>query len=290
MRAAGKVYIVGAGPGDPELLTLKAARLIRAADIIVYDRLVAPEILALADPRAERIYVGKARSTHLVPQAEINALLVGLASAGKRVVRLKGGDPFVFGRGGEEAEALARAGVAFEVVPGVTAACGAAEYAGIPLTHRDFAHACVFAAGCLRDGAAGLDWAMLARPRQTIVIYMGLAALEEICRQLVAHGLHRDTPAALIESATTVRQRVITGTLANLPERVRAGAAKPPTLVIVGEVVRLHDQLAWFEPLPALGAEEIPGASTVDTQEKFAARVAGDAGSQMPISASLPCP
>lgn len=274
MLAAGKVYIVGAGPGDPELLTLKAARLIRDADIIVYDRLVAPEIVRLAHPRAERIYVGKARSTHLVPQAEINALLVGLAGAGKRVVRLKGGDPFVFGRGGEEAEALARAGVAFEVVPGVTAACGAAEYAGIPLTHRDFAHACVFAAGCLRDGAAGLDWATLARPKQTVVIYMGLAALEEICRQLVAHGLDRDTPAALVESATTANQRVIAGTLANLPELVRAAAAKPPTLVIIGEVVRLRERLAWFEPMPGFEAEEVRAAS----------------GSRAPIFASLPCP
>ncbi|OGA51340.1 MAG: uroporphyrinogen-III C-methyltransferase [Betaproteobacteria bacterium RIFCSPLOWO2_12_FULL_62_13] len=266
MRAAGEVYIVGAGPGDPELLTLKAARLIREADTIVHDRLVAPEILQLARPQAERIYVGKARSAHVVPQAEINALLIGLAAAGKRVVRLKGGDPFVFGRGAEEAEALAQAGIPFEVVPGVTAGCGAAAYAGIPLTHRDFAHACIFATGCLSAGNTDLDWAMLARPRQTVVIYMGLAALELICSRLVSHGLAPDTPAALVEKATTPSQRVITGTLASLPERVRSAAAKPPTLVIIGEVVKLRARLDWFRSLPGVVLGQVLAEAAADAR------------------------
>lgn len=252
MVRPGTVVIVGAGPGDPELLTLKALRRLREADAVVYDRLVSAEILAYATPGAERIYVGKARGLHSLGQDAINRLLIDLARAGRRVVRLKGGDPYVFGRGAEEAEALAAAGIDFEVVPGVTAACGAAAYAGIPLTHRDYAHACVFATGCLQDGAASLDWPMLARPGQTVVVYMGLAALEEVCRQLVAHGLAPQTPAALVEQATTARQRVIEGTLASLPRLARRAAPKPPTLIIVGEVVGLRSRLAAAQSADSL--------------------------------------
>lgn len=243
----GMVYIVGAGPGDPELLTLKAVRRLREADAVVHDRLVTPEVLAYASPRAERYYVGKARGEHPVPQEEINALLVRLARAGMRVVRLKGGDPHVFGRGGEEAETLVQAGIPFEVVPGVTAACGAAACAGIPLTHRDYAHACVFVTACLKDGSASLDWEMLARPRQTVVVYMGLAALEQVCAQLIAHGLAPGTPAALVERATTPHQQVIEGTLVTLAARVRRAAPEPPTLLVVGEVVRLRSKLCASE-------------------------------------------
>ncbi len=244
MTRPGKVVLVGAGPGDPELLTLKALKRLREADAVVYDRLVSPEVLEHAAPGAERIYVGKARGAQALGQDAINGLLVDLARAGKRVVRLKGGDPYIFGRGAEEAEALARAEIDFEVVPGLTAACGAAAYAGIPLTHRDYAHACVFATGCLQDGSANLDWPALARPNQTVVVYMGLAALEEVCRQLIAHGLPARTPAALVEQATRARQRVIEGTLASLPQRALRAAPKPPTLIIVGEVVRLRAKLA----------------------------------------------
>ncbi len=242
-RKAGIVHIVGAGPGDPELLTLKAVKRLREADAVVHDRLVSPEMLAHASPDAERFYVGKARGAHPVPQREINALLVRLARAGKRVVRLKGGDPHVFGRGGEEAEALAAAGIAFEVVPGVTAACGVAACAGIPLTHRDYAQACVFVTACLKDGSSNLDWEMLARPRQTVVVYMGLAALEQVCGQLAAHGLAPATPAALVERATTPGQRVIQSTLGTLAARARRAAPEPPTLLVVGEVVRLRAKL-----------------------------------------------
>ncbi|HSN31756.1 MAG TPA: uroporphyrinogen-III C-methyltransferase, partial [Ideonella sp.] len=182
---AGRVILVGAGPGDPELLTLRAARLLAQAEVVVYDHLVSPEVLELVAPDARRIYAGKQAGRHAMPQAEINALLVRLARSGVEVIRLKGGDPFVFGRGGEELEQLAAAGIAFEVVPGVTAGCGASTYAGIPLTHRDHAQACVFVTGRLKDGDCDLDWPALARPRQTIVIYMGLAALPRICERLV---------------------------------------------------------------------------------------------------------
>jgi uroporphyrin-III C-methyltransferase len=243
----GMVHIVGAGPGDPELLTLKAVRRLREADAVVHDRLVTPEVLAYASPRAERYYVGKARGEHPVPQQEINALLVRLAREGKRVVRLKGGDPHVFGRGGEEAETLVQAGIPFEVVPGVTAACGVAAYAGIPLTHRDYAQACVFVTACLKDGSSNLDWEMLARPRQTVVVYMGLAALEQVCAQLVAHGLPPGTPAALVERATTPHQHVFEGTLVTLAGHVRRAAPEPPTLLVVGEVVRMRTRLCASE-------------------------------------------
>ncbi|MBU6484276.1 MAG: uroporphyrinogen-III C-methyltransferase [Betaproteobacteria bacterium] len=240
----GVVALVGAGPGDPELLTLKALRLIERADAIVHDRLVAPEILALAPPRVLRIDVGKARNRHTLPQGEINAMLVRLARAANRVVRLKGGDPYIFGRGGEEAEALAAHGIPFEVVPGISAANGIAACAGIPLTHRDHAQSCMFVAGHLKDGRMELDWPALARAHQTLVVYMGLLGLPQLCRELVAHGLPGSTAAAVVERGTTPRQRVLVGTVETLPARVRAATLEPPTLIIVGEVVNLRDALA----------------------------------------------
>ncbi len=245
----GWVYLVGAGPGDPELLTLRAARLLGEADVVVYDHLVAPAIVDLASPAVERIYCGKRRNDHALPQGEINLLLVRLAAAGKRVVRLKGGDPYLFGRGGEEVETLAGHAVPFEVIPGVTAAAGVAAYAGIPLTHRQYAQACIFVTGHLQDGSMNLDWPGLARPRQTIVVYMGLPGLETLCRELVAHGLPADWPAAIVQHGTTTNQRTITGTLATLPTLAQAAKLRAPTLIIVGEVVKLKDKLGWFEPV-----------------------------------------
>lgn len=244
----GHVYLVGAGPGDPELLTLRGARLIEGADVVVYDNLVSPAIVDLAPPAAERIYVGKKASDHTLAQDEINSLLVKLAGEGKRVVRLKGGDPFIFGRGGEEMEVLVEAGITVEVVPGVTAAAGIAAYAGIPLTHRDHAQSVVFTTGFLKDGALDLDWEMLARPGQTLVIYMGISRLAEICDQLAAHGLPPTTPAGVIERGTTDAQRIATGTLATLAARVAEAGIRPPALTIVGDVVGLYPRLAWFHP------------------------------------------
>ncbi|MGE5169859.1 MAG: uroporphyrinogen-III C-methyltransferase [Rudaea sp.] len=243
----GSVALVGAGPGDPELLTLKAVRLIEAADAIVHDRLVSPSILELA-PRARKFYVGKARDRHALPQHEINALLVRLAGEGKRVVRLKGGDPFIFGRGGEELEALVASGVQCEVVPGISAANGIAAHAGIPLTHRDHAQTCVFVTGHLKDGTMDLDWDALARPRQTLVVYMGLAALPTLCAELVRHGLGPATPAAVVENGTTQRQRVVSGTLADLPERAMTARVASPTLIIVGGVVAFRERLRAYAP------------------------------------------
>lgn len=242
----GRVFLVGAGPGDPDLLTLRAARLLAQADVVVYDHLVGDGVLELVGAQAERIYVGKERSNHSMPQEQINALLVRHASQGRKVVRLKGGDPFVFGRGGEELQALAAEGIGFEVVPGITAACGVASYAGIPLTHRDHAQSCLFVTGHLKDGSCDLDWPALARPRQTVVIYMGLGGLSEICAQLMTHGHPPGMPAAVVQQGTMRAQRVVCATLADLPAQVAQAGLHSPCLIIVGEVVRLHDQLAWF--------------------------------------------
>jgi uroporphyrin-III C-methyltransferase/precorrin-2 dehydrogenase/sirohydrochlorin ferrochelatase len=243
----GEVYLVGAGPGNPELLTFAALRLMQQADVVLYDALVSPEIMDLCRRDAERIYVGKQRAHHSMRQEEINALLVKLAKEGRRVLRLKGGDPYVFGRGGEEIETLAASGVRFRVVPGITAACGVAAYAGIPLTHRDYAQSCVLVTGHLKDGTMNLDWHGLARPRQTVVVYMGLLGLQKLCEQLIEHGMPTDMPAAVVQQATLPQQRVVTGTLADLTERVEAAGLRPPTLVIVGDVVKLRDTLNWYE-------------------------------------------
>jgi uroporphyrin-III C-methyltransferase/precorrin-2 dehydrogenase/sirohydrochlorin ferrochelatase len=244
----GEVYLVGAGPGNPDLLTFAAMRLMQQADVVLYDNLVSPAILELTRRDAERIYVGKQRAHHTLRQEEINALLVRLARTGRRVLRLKGGDPYVFGRGGEEIESLASSGIRFQVVPGITAACGVAAYAGIPLTHRDYAQSCVLVTGHLKDGTMNLDWHGLARPRQTVVVYMGLLGLAEFCAELIAHGMPRDMPAAVVQQATLPQQRVVTATLEDLPQRAAAADLRPPTLVIVGDVVRLRDKLSWYEP------------------------------------------
>ncbi|MCB1932638.1 uroporphyrinogen-III C-methyltransferase [Accumulibacter sp.] len=247
----GTVFIVGSGPGDLDLLTLRAARLIGEADAVVYDHLIAEGVLELARPDAEKIYVGKKSSNHTVPQDELNRLLVDLARAGKKVVRLKGGDPFVFGRGGEEIETLVDSAIPFEVVPGVTAAAGCAAYAGIPLTHRDHAQAVAFATGHLKDGTINLDWPALARPRLTVVFYMGVGGIAEICRQMISHGLPPSHPAAVVQHGTTRRQRVLAADLATLPEKVAAAGIASPALIIVGTVVSLQPKLAWFQPQPS---------------------------------------
>ena len=249
--AQGEVYLVGAGPGDPDLLTFRALRLMQQADVIVYDRLVSKEILELSRRDAEKIYVGKQRENHSLPQESINELLANLALAGKRVVRLKGGDPFIFGRGGEEIETLMQLGINFQVVPGITAASGCASYAGIPLTHRDHAQSCIFVTGHKKDGSIDLNWQQLAMHQQTVVIYMGLVGLEIICQQLIAHGCPANQAIAIIQQGTTQQQKVLTGTLADMPEKVIAANLKAPTLIIIGSVVNLHQQLQWFFPQEA---------------------------------------
>ena len=249
----GEVYLVGAGPGDPDLLTFRALRLLQQADVIVYDRLVSEEILDMARRDADLVYVGKERDKHTLPQEDINLLLARVAKSGKRVLRLKGGDPFIFGRGGEEIETLMQEGINFQIVPGITAAAGAASYAGIPLTHRNYAQSVTFVTGHLKDGSMNLNWSALAHPHQTLVVYMGLLGAKMLCAKLIEHGLSAETPMALVQKATTRQQKVLIGTLQSMPGLIDVTDIKPPTLIIVGDVVNLHEKLSWFGSAETIG-------------------------------------
>ena len=245
-RVGGEVYLVGAGPGDPDLLTLRALRLMHKADVVLYDRLVSPEILLKLRPDAQKIYVGKRSADHAVPQETINEMLVRLASEGNRVLRLKGGDPFIFGRGGEELESLTAAGISFQVVPGITAASGCASYAGIPLTHRDYSQSVRFLTGHTKDGRVPLEWDILAKEQQTLVFYMGLAGLPDICDQLLKHGMSSSTPVAVIQQGTTQTQKVVVGNLDRVADLAVEKEIQAPTIIIIGEVVKLQESLSWF--------------------------------------------
>ena len=245
---SGEVYLVGCGPGDPDLLTFKALRLMQKADVVLYDRLLGDGILNLVRREAERIYVGKREGDHAVPQEEISDMLVRLAREGKRVLRLKGGDPFIFGRGGEEIEKLAENHIPFQVVPGVTAASGCAAYAGIPLTHRDHAQSCLFITAHGRNGIVEVDWAQILRPNQTVAVYMGLKLLPDLMRQFIDHGGAPDMPVAVVEKGTRPDQRVITGTIADIADKVKEAGLKSPAMIIIGTVVTLRDKLAWYLP------------------------------------------
>lgn len=247
-KQMGEVYLVGAGPGDPDLLTFRALRLMQRADAVLYDRLLPHGILNLVRREAEHIYVGKLPEDHIVPQEEITAKLVKLAKEGKRVLRLKGGDPFMFGRGGEEIEALAKAGIPVQVVPGITAATGCAAYAGIPLTHRDHAQACVFVTGHAKTGKLSLDWNVLVQPRQTVAIFMGLGHLPELMEEFIAHGADPRMPAAIIDNGTRPNQRVVSGTIETLAELAARAQLHGPAIIIVGTVVTLRDKLLSDRP------------------------------------------
>ena len=246
-KGEGEVYLVGAGPGDPDLLTFRALRLMQQADIALYDRLVHPSIIDLIRRDAQKIYVGKQRDNHVVRQEEINDLLVKYAKEGKRVLRLKGGDPFIFGRGGEEIDTLVDNNVSFQVVPGITSASGCSAYSGIPLTHRDHAQSCIFVTGHLKKGKLDLNWEKLIQPNQTIVFYMGLVSIDIICKQLVTNGLDSKTPCALIQQGTTPNQKVYTSILENMSALVKKEKPSAPTIFIIGHVVNLRDKLNWYK-------------------------------------------
>ena len=252
--AIGEVYLVGTGPGDPDLLTFRALRLMQRADVVLYDRLIGPSILDLVRRDATRIYVGKQPDDHTLAQEDITQMLVRLAKEGQRVLRLKGGDPFIFGRGGEEIDEIARHGIPFQVVPGITAAAGCAAYAGIPLTHRDHAQSCVFVTGHGKEGKVDLNWEALIQPRQTVAIYMGLATIDRVMAEFIAHGASPELPVAVIDNGTRKQQRVVTGTLADIAGKTAAAGLKGPSIIIMGTVVTLRERLAWFEPNAASGA------------------------------------